>query len=188
MLNLSNICSYIGRGKNLPSIFKYNKETTYILRYSDVENNGSVILPDNISITVDDKIIFQDLIYTEKNDIIFPELFRNNLELKYLKDNCKDKTAYSNKMIFIRVNPLLYNPLFLYNLLSTQKYKDKISEEIYKPSKGYKDVNQIRLESLRSFEIPFVSLEKQEEILKKHKAFQKQIYNLENDLCTLYDI
>lgn len=189
MLNLLNICSYIGRGKGLPSNFKYNDETINVLGNSDIDEEGFINISEKIEVKTNSEDIFNDICYTEENDIIFPELYRNKLQLKCVQGIFKKNVlAYSNKIIFIRVNPQLYNSTFLYHLLNSEKYKRRLEEEVYKPSKGYEGVFQIRLENLRNFEIPFIPIEQQKEIIKKEQMKLDKINRLKEEINELYDL
>lgn len=188
MINLLNVCSYIGRGKNLPAEFKYKDKTTHILKYSDIDEDGFFDTSKELTLRVDDEKLFKDLIYSEQNDIIFPELYRNNLILKLIQEDSQNTMAYSNSVFVIKVNTQLYNPNFLFHLLSSEKYKRKLEEEVYKSSKGYQGVFQMRLESLRKFEIPFIPLEEQKKILEQDLKINNKIDELKKQIHTLYDL
>ena len=55
-------------------------------------------------------------------------------------------------------------------------------------SKGYSSTYQIRLDSLRQFEIPDIPIQEQLKILEEDKKLNEQISNIQDKLLKLYDI
>ena len=188
MLKLFNICSYIGRGTTIPNSYKSQKGELHQFTFSDILQNGSISLNEKLRYSVNDEKILKKLSYVEKNDMIFPELIRDNIDIKMIGDTLDKGFSYSSRIIYVRVNKELYNSVFLSMLLRSDKLQKRLKNEVYVPSNGYKGVSQIRIESLRNFEIPFISLEQQAEIMKKEQMKRKKIEELTKELNNLYNL
>ena len=188
MLKLEDICDVISRGKTIPDAYKSKTGDIYNLRLTHIKENGAVILEDEYKYELENK---GNLLYfygAKENDLIFPELVRNSLQVRNITNLGEEKVVYSARVIFARVNTELYNPIFLAKILNTDKYIKKLLEEAYCMSKGYSSTYQIRLDSLRQFEIPKISLEEQLKILEEDKKLKEQISSMQNKLIKLYDI
>lgn len=188
MYKLFNICSYIGRGISISTKNSCKTGEIYQFRFSDIQKNGTILLDDRFRYNVADKEKTKELHYIENQDIVFPELVRNNIDLKMIQKPSDKILTYSSRIIYIRVIKELYNPIFLGILLSSQKFQQRLLQEVYMPSKGYADVSQIRLENLRNFEIPFIPIEQQKEIMKKEKMKLDKINKLKEEINELYDL
>ena len=93
---------------------------------------------------------------------------------------------YSSRAVYLRVNSCEYVPEFLYHLLSTEKYKRKLLEDVY-TSGSYIGTYQISIERLKNFKIPKVSIDKQRRILQKEKEINSAIQDLKKNLSSLYE-
>ena len=99
-------------------------------------------------------------------------------------DDLREMNTYG---VMSGVNKELAKKIFSL-LLNSEKYKRRLEEEVYKPSKGYEGVFQIRLENLRNFEIPFIPIEQQKEIIKKEQMKLDKINRLKEEINELYDL
>lgn len=128
-------------------------------------------------------------------DIIFPDLTRNCPVVKMIKNIQEENYIYSSKIIFIRVNPNMYNAEFLRNILNSEKYNKDILEKVYRKLKRItfrenigNDLYQISINNLRKFEIPEISLDEQKYILRQEMKINKKIQEFEKKKQELYNI
>ena len=188
MLKLSDVCYIISRGKTLSDKYKALDGDIYNLRLTHIGEDGSVILADEYRYKIENKGNIMYFYGAKENDLIFPELVRNDLRVRALKNIGDEKIVYSARVIFARVNTEIYNPIFLTKVFSTDKYSKKLLEKAYCMSKGYSSTYQIRLDSLRQFEIPDIPIQEQLKILEEDKKLKEQISSIQNELVKLYDI
>ena len=188
MYKLFNICSYIGRGMSIPTKYSSKKGEIYQFKYSDIQKNGDILLDDKFRYNVTEEEKAKKLHYIENNDIVFPELVRNNIDLKMIQKSSDKILTYSSRIIYIRVIKEVYSPIFLDILLNSQKFQQRLLQEVYMPSKGCSDVSHLRLENLRNFEIPFISIEQQKDIMKKEKMKLDKINKLKEEINELYNL
>ena len=182
-LKLSDICHVIKKGK---AVTKNDKGNIYAIGFTNIEN-GKIVFDKVSKCKLTNE--YEDLLlyHIELNDIIFPPITRKNLIIKQIEvlDN-SNEMLYSSRGIFVRVNQNKYNAEFLYHLLSTQKYQERLLNEVYNYG-SYPDTYQIAVERLENFKIPDISMEKQIEILNQEKKITTQIKALENELFSLYE-
>lgn len=196
MLKLNNICSIISRGISLSVQDKSTKGNYYIVRLADIKEDGKIILSNDSKYQIDDE---KNLLYNygvQDGDLIMSEMTRTLPNIRIVNNPYKeDNVLYSLRTIFIRVNPNRYNVEFLKNILNSPKYNQKLLKIVYREIK--KVVNgklvgsglfQVSISDLRNFEIPDISLEEQEKILKQEIVLKNEITDLEEKLHTLYDL
>ena len=106
---------------------------------------------------------------------------------KQLKEIEKQSNMiYSSRAVCIRTNPDIYNAKFLYHLLSTEKYRNKLLNEVYNNG-SYPDTYQISTVRLKKFKVPNIPIEEQKKILEKENKITMQIDKLQKELFALYD-
>ena len=188
MLKLEDICYVISRGKTLLDGYKSKNGDIYNLRLTHIKEDGTVILDNEYKYELENKGNIMYFYGAKEKDLIFPELVRNDLRVRSITNIGEEKIVYSARVIFARVNTELYNPVFLAKILNTDKYIKKLLEKAYCMSKGYSSTYQIRLDSLRQFEIPNIPIQEQLKILEEDKKLNEQISNIQDKLLKLYDI
>ena len=132
---------------------------------------------------------YEDLkIYNiENKDIILPPITRKTLNIKQLNQVIEqDKMIYSNRAVYIRVNPDKYSPDFLFHVLSTQKYIYKLIDEAY-TNGSYTGTYQISIEKLKQINIPDISIKEQLKILEEEEKLNKEINKLTKQKDLLYE-
>lgn len=188
MKKLIEVCNILSRGKTLKQEMQSINGNIYNIRLTNITDNGELILNDEYKYNLDNINNALYLYGVQNNDLIFPELTRSDFKIRRLQNIQPNIALYSARIIFARINPELYNPVFLAKLLNSPKYNKKLFETAFAKSVGYSGIQQIRIGNLRNFEIPDISLEEQNEILKKDAKIINKIKNLEDDLTNLYNI
>lgn len=181
-IELDKICYIINKGK---SVVKNDNGNIYMVGFTNIENNAI-----NFEKTSKCNLVnaYMDLkIYDiEENDILLPPITRKNLVIKQLLTlENSNNMIYSSRAVYIRVNQEKYLSQFLYYILSTQKYKEKLLKEVYTDG-SYVDTYQISIERLKDFKVPDISIEEQKSILNSENKIKTQIQELENQLKLLY--
>lgn len=168
------------------SITKSNNGNFYAVSYANIENGKidfSKVLKCNLSNPYMDLKMYD----IEKDDIILPPITRKNLIIKQLEDfETQRNMIYSSRAVYIRTDPDIYNATFLYHLLSTEKYKKKLLEEVYSDG-SYKDTYQISIERLKKFKVPNIPIEEQKKRLETENKIITQIDKLQKEFLALYD-
>lgn len=188
-IKLSEVCHTIGRGK---AITKSIDGDVYALGFTDISfiktrsGRGRMTPKCKLQNEYEDLKMYN----IEIMDIVLPPITRKNLYLKLVKAlEENEKVIYSSRAIYIRVNKEKYSPNFLYKLLSTEKYKKRLLEEAYTKSTS-ENTFQISIAKLKEFEIPKISIDKQEEILQEEQKiteeFDEIIKTKEQELKALY--
>lgn len=196
MLRLNDICTIISRGVSLPTKNKSKDGNYYLIRLLDIEENGEILLNDESRYQIDNE---KNLLYNysvKSGDLIIPEMTRTFPTIRTIRNvDEKEKILYSLKVIFIRVNNHIYNPEFLKKVLNNPKYNQELFKTTYNELKKVVNrkmislgLSQIVLDNLRNFEIPDISLEEQDKILKKEFKINEKIRGLEKELHELYNI
>jgi|GEM_PF-2843498 hypothetical protein len=176
--------SYVSqKGK---SVTKDNKGNFYAVAYTNIEN-GKIDFEKLLKCNLSNAYMDLKMYDIEKGDIILPPITRKNLVIKQLDDfESQSNMIYSSRAIYIRVNPNIYNAKFLYHLLSTEKYKNKLLNEVYSDG-SYIDTYQISIERLKNFKLPKIPIEEQNKILEKENKITMQINKLQEELLALYE-
>lgn len=187
-MKLIDICTVLSRGRTISDKYKDINGNVFNIRLVHIQNSGNIVLNDDYKYNIEDKNNYLYRYGVQDNDLVFPELTRTDFDVKLIQGIQPNIAIYSARVIFARINTELYNPVFLSKLLNNEKYNKKMIEQVYKNTMGYSAVKQIRMEELKNFEIPDITLEKQESILKQDEKISQRIDKLKNELHTLYDI
>lgn len=187
-MKLIDICTVLSRGRTISDKYKDINGNVFNIRLVHIQNSGNIVLNDDYKYNIEDKNNYLYRYGVQDNDLVFPELTRTDFDVKLIQGIQPNIAIYSARVIFARINTELYNPVFLSKLLNNEKYNKKMIEQVYKNTMGYSAVKQIRMEELKNFEIPDITLEKQEGILKQDEKISQRIDKLKNELHTLYDI
>lgn len=188
MKKLIEVCNILSRGKTLKQETQSSMGNIYNIRLTNITDNGKLILEDKYKYNLENISNLLYLYGVQNNDLIFPELTRSDFKIRRLDDVEPNMAIYSARVIFARVNPNIYNPIFLAKLLNSPEYNKKLFKYAFTPSIGYLGIKQIRMNNLKDFEIPDISLEEQNEILKKDLKIRDKIKKLQDDLENLYNI
>lgn len=184
-IELSKICYLINKGK---TVMRNNAGNIYMVGFANIEN-GEINLKEISKCHLTNEYMDLRMYDIENGDIILPPITRKNLVIKQLDKFDKLSSynmIYSSRAVYLRVNPCEYVPEFLYHLLSTEKYKRKLLEDVYN-CYSYMDTYQISIERLKNFKIPKVSIDKQQKILQEDKEINSTIQNLKKKLNSLYE-
>lgn len=184
-VKLSQICYLINKGK---AVIKNNTGNIYMVGFTNIEN-GNINIKETSKCKLTNEYMDLKMYDIENLDIILPPITRKNLVIKQL-DKLDEASSYnmiySSRAVYLRVNSCEYIPEFLYHLLSTEKYKRKLLEDVY-TSGSYIGTYQISIERLKNFKIPKVSIDKQRRILQKEKEINSAIQDLKKNLSSLYE-
>lgn len=184
-IELSKICYLINKGK---AVMKDNDGDIYMVGFTNIRN-GDINLRETSMCHLINEYMDLRMYDIEREDIILPPITRKNLVIKQLDKFDKlspYNMIYSSRAVYLRVNPSKYVPEFLYHLLSTEKYKKKLLEDVY-VSGSYSGTYQISIERLKKFKIPDVYIGEQERILQEEKEINSTINNMKRKLNSLYE-
>lgn len=187
MIKLNEVVDFISRGKLLPDKDKCKNGEFYNIRLTHIQDDGTIIYDEDYRYNIENKSNILYVYGVKNDDVIFPELSRGSLNIKTIKGVDKDNVTYSQRVIFARVNKNKYNPIFLANLLNSDKYNKILLEKAYHLSAGYSNTYQIRIDSLKNLEIPDISIEEQNRIIEEDMNIKNEIENLKNKLSTIYE-
>ncbi|MFR1777294.1 MAG: hypothetical protein ACLSW4_04490 [Clostridia bacterium] len=168
------------------SITKDDKGDFYAVAYANIED-GKIDFSKTLKCNLPNAYMDLKMYDIAKDDIILPPITRKNLIIKQLKEIEKQSNMiYSSRAVCIRTNPDIYNAKFLYHLLSTEKYRNKLLNEVYNNG-SYPDTYQISTVRLKKFKVPNIPIEEQKKILEKENKITMQIDKLQKELFALYD-
>ena len=153
-MKLIDACTVLSRGRTISNQYKNKNGNIFNIRLVHINDDGDVILDNDYKYNIEDKNNYLYKYGVQNNDLIFSELTRTDFNVRLIRGIQPNMAMYSARIIFARINPEIYNPFFLNKLLNSEKYNKSFLEYAYKDSIGYSAVKQIRMEKLKSFEIP----------------------------------
>ena len=115
----------------------------------------------------------------QNGDIVIP-VFPNKeqLDIIYVENVNADKCVYNDSNLIIRVVSDKINPQYLYTILNSKTIKDKILKLCNKNTRQARITATI----LEDLDIPILSIEQQEEIVKSYTNAINQLKQVENGI------
>lgn len=182
-VRLGDISYLIQKGKAITPNVNGN---IYAIGFTNIEN-GKINFDKVKKCKLTNEYMDLKIYNLELGDILFPPITRKNLVIKQLKElENSSNMIYSSRGVLLRINSNLYNPYFLTRLFSSEKYKEKLLNEVY-TSGSYTDTFQISIERLQKFKVPLIPIEEQNAFAEKEEKIILQINKLQDELSKLYE-
>lgn len=115
----------------------------------------------------------------QNGDIVIPVFpSKEQLDIIYIENVEAENCAYNDSNLIIRVVSNKITPKYLYTILNSKTIKDKILKLCSKNTRQARITATI----LEDLDIPILSIEQQEEIIKSYTNAINQLKQVENDI------